>query len=90
VSAAQGFGRGATTTVVVAQTDVPERTLFTGANVPDLLTTRQLPSDAVPPGALRSAADAVGKATLLPLLPGHAPWGAQADAAVSAVAIAPV
>ena len=25
---------------------------------------------------------------LLPLLPGHAPWGAQADAALSAVALA--
>jgi Flp pilus assembly protein CpaB len=71
VTAAYGQGLTATTSVVVAREDIPERTLFTASNVPDLLATRQLPSDVVPPGALRGVVDAVGKATLQPLLAGE-------------------
>src|SRR5262245_13482863 len=58
-------------TVVVAARDIPERTLFTAANVPDLLTTRQLPADTVPAGAARGAAEVVGRTTLQSLLPGE-------------------
>jgi Flp pilus assembly protein CpaB len=71
VTAAYGQGLTATTSVVVARVDIPERTLFTASNVPDLLATRQLPSEAVPLGALRGVVDAVGKATLQPLLAGE-------------------
>jgi Flp pilus assembly protein CpaB len=74
VTAATGFGRG-TTTVVVARQEVPERTLFTGANVGDLLTTRQVPADAAPTGALRQPSDAIGKATTRSLAAGEVVLG---------------
>lgn len=74
LTAAAGFGRG-TTTVVVARQEVPERTLFTGANVGDLLTTRQLPADAAPPDALRQPIEAIGKATTRSLAPGEVVLG---------------
>jgi pilus assembly protein CpaB len=61
VNSAQGFGR-ATAVVVVARQDIPERTLFTGANVGELLTTRRLPADLIPQGALTQPSEAVGKA----------------------------
>lgn len=70
LAAATGFGRG-TATVVVARQEVPERTLFTGANVGELLTTRQLPADAAPPDALRQPAEAIGKATTRSLAAGE-------------------
>lgn len=60
-----------TTPVVVAARQIPDRTLFTASNVPTLLTTRTLPSDAVPLGAARNPAEVIGKATLLALLPGE-------------------
>jgi pilus assembly protein CpaB len=70
VSAAQGLGR-TLTTVVVAQRDIPERTLFTGANIGELLTTRQVPADLVPQGALTRPADATGNVTTTRLVPGE-------------------
>jgi pilus assembly protein CpaB len=62
VTGAQGLGR-ATTRVVVARNEIPERTLFTGANVGALLGTAEVPSDLVPQGALAQASEAVGKVT---------------------------
>jgi pilus assembly protein CpaB len=62
VTGAQGIGR-ATTAVVVARKEIPERTLFTGANVGALLGTAQVPSDLVPEGALLQVSEAVGKVT---------------------------
>ncbi|HLH27249.1 MAG TPA: Flp pilus assembly protein CpaB [Chloroflexota bacterium] len=70
LTAAAGLGRG-TTTVVVARQEIPERTLFTGTNVGDLLTTRQLPADGAPPDALHQPADAIGKATTRSLVAGE-------------------
>jgi pilus assembly protein CpaB len=62
VTGAQGIGR-ATTAVVVARKEIPERTLFTGGNVGALLSTAQVPTDLVPEGALLQANEAVGKVT---------------------------
>jgi pilus assembly protein CpaB len=70
VSAAEGLGRS-TTTVVVARQEIPERTQFTGANVEQLLTTRQLPTDLVPQGALGRPSEAIGRVTTTGLLPGE-------------------
>jgi pilus assembly protein CpaB len=53
--------------VVVANADIPERMQFTAANVAELLTTRELPGDAVPPTALRQPAEAIGKLTSAPI-----------------------
>src|SRR4051794_7871171 len=62
---------GTTVAVVVARQDILERTQFTGRNIEELLTTRRLPTEAVPATALRSPTDAVGKVTLLPLVEGE-------------------
>ncbi len=70
VSSAQAFGRS-TTTVVVARQAIPERTLFTGTNVDQLLTTRQLPTDVVPADALTRPGEAIGKANTTPLAAGE-------------------
>jgi pilus assembly protein CpaB len=70
VSSAQAFGRSATTVVVTRQA-IPERTLFTGGNVDQLLTTRQLPTDVVPADALTRPGEAIGKANTMPLAAGE-------------------
>src|SRR5215207_1646122 len=70
LTAGHGAGRAAVG-VVVAREAVPERTLFTGSNVADLLTTRQTPADIVPPGALTQLSQAIGKATTVSLAPGE-------------------
>ena len=57
--------------VVVARTDIAERTLFTGSNIVDLLTARDLPVDAVPKGALRATSQAIGKITTRTLVAGE-------------------
>jgi pilus assembly protein CpaB len=62
VTSAQGIGR-ATTAVVVARKEIPERTLFTAANVGGLLGIAQVPTELVPEGALLQATEAVGKVT---------------------------
>jgi pilus assembly protein CpaB len=74
MSAAQGFGRG-TVPAVVARQDVPELTLFTGANVNELLATRQLPPDAVPRGALGQPSEAIGRVATRPLAAGEVVLG---------------
>jgi pilus assembly protein CpaB len=53
-----------TVSVVVAAADVPRFTSLT----PDQLTTRDYPKDLVPPGALTSVEDAVGRAPHSPLI----------------------
>jgi pilus assembly protein CpaB len=70
LTAASGFGRAAST-IVVARQEIPERTLFTGANVNELLTTRQVPPDAAPADALRQPSEAIGRATTRSLAPGE-------------------
>lgn len=70
VNTLQGAGHDMTPVVVAAQ-EIPERTLFTGSNVPELLTTRQLPAEAVPPSAARNPTDVIGKSTVQLLLPGE-------------------
>jgi pilus assembly protein CpaB len=70
LTAAAGLGRGAAT-IVVARQEIPERTLFTGVNVNELLTTRQLPADAAPADALRQPSEAIGRATTRSLAPGE-------------------
>ncbi|SRR5579884_3458833 len=52
-----------TATVVRARKEIPERTLFTAANVPDLLVAAQVPTDLVPQGALDQPSEAIGKVT---------------------------
>jgi pilus assembly protein CpaB len=51
-------------TVVVAAVDIPERTRITK----DMLKVVQVPKDVVPQDAVRSADDAVGKATMVKIL----------------------
>jgi Flp pilus assembly protein CpaB len=58
-------------TVVVAREDIPERTLFTGTNMPTLLDTREVPADSVPRGALTRPDEAVGKTTTTALVAGE-------------------
>jgi pilus assembly protein CpaB len=70
VTAAQELGR-ATSAVVLARGEVPERTQFTAGNVRELLTTQQVPRDLVPQGALSDPAEAVGKVTTARLVPGE-------------------
>ncbi|HLI27868.1 MAG TPA: Flp pilus assembly protein CpaB [Chloroflexota bacterium] len=70
LTSVQSAGR-ATTTVVVAREAIPERTLFTGSNIDQLLTTRQVPSELVPPGAVPQPAQLIGKATTVALAPGE-------------------
>jgi pilus assembly protein CpaB len=62
-------------TVVVAREDIPERTLFTGTNVPVLLDTRELPADTVPRGALTRPEEAIGKSTTTQLVAGEIVMG---------------
>jgi Flp pilus assembly protein CpaB len=62
---------GNLTPVVVAAQEIPERTQLTAANTPALLTTRQLPADALPPSAARDPAQVIGKTPLLAPLPGE-------------------
>jgi Flp pilus assembly protein CpaB len=68
--ASRTLGR-ATATVVVAREDIPERTLFTGTNMPTLLDTREVPADGVPRGALTRPDEAVGKTTTTALVAGE-------------------
>lgn len=63
--------RRPTTAVVVARQAIPERTLFTAANVDDLLTERQVPADALPDGALAAPTQAIGKSTIRALVAGE-------------------
>jgi pilus assembly protein CpaB len=49
--------------VVVARQDVPERTLFTAANLDSLLMVRELPPELAPTSALTQPSEAVGKST---------------------------
>src|SRR5262249_43045959 len=58
-------------TVAVARVEIPERTLFTGTNVDQLLTTQQVPRDLVPADALTRPIEAIGKATTMRLAPGE-------------------
>jgi Flp pilus assembly protein CpaB len=61
----------ATATVVVAREEIPERTLFTGTNVPVLLDTREVPADTLPRGALGRPEEAIGKSTTTQLVAGE-------------------
>jgi pilus assembly protein CpaB len=70
LASVQSTGR-ATTTVVVAREAIPERTLFTGTNINQLLTTRQVPTELVPPGAVTQPTQLIGKATTVALAPGE-------------------
>jgi pilus assembly protein CpaB len=74
VGAAQGMGH-ATSMVVVARQQIPERTLFTGSNVDELLTLREFPTDLVPEGALTQPVNAVGKVATTKLAPGEVVLG---------------
>jgi pilus assembly protein CpaB len=74
LSAVQQTSRGSTT-VVVARREVPDRTLFTGGNLEELLATRTLPTDAVPEGALTRPGEAIGKATVTRLATGEVVLG---------------
>jgi len=65
----------ASTLVVVARREIPERTLFTGGNLEELLMVRSLPTDAVPQGALARPGEAIGKATGTRLAPGEVVLG---------------
>ncbi|WDF32533.1 Flp pilus assembly protein CpaB [Arthrobacter agilis] len=56
----------ATTTIITAARDLPAGTVLTDAD----LVPWELPDEAVPPGALRQATDAVGRQVATPLLRG--------------------
>jgi Flp pilus assembly protein CpaB len=70
VSAAQDLGRS-TTQVVVARQQIPDRTLFTTANMDQFLATRAVPTDSVPEGALTHPAAAVGKTSTVRVAAGE-------------------
>jgi pilus assembly protein CpaB len=70
VTAAQDLGHPMSS-VVRARKEIPERTLLTAANVPDLLVTVQVPADLVPQGALGHPNEAIGKVTTTRVLPGE-------------------
>jgi Flp pilus assembly protein CpaB len=61
----------ATSTVVVARQPIDERTLFTAANVDQLLTERELPREAVPEGALTNSMQVIGKSAIRPVVLGE-------------------
>jgi pilus assembly protein CpaB len=58
-------------TVVVARKAIPERTLFTAANVDELLTEREIPADALPEQALGKPHHVIGKSTVRALVAGE-------------------
>lgn len=70
IAATQG-ARQPLVPVVVARYDIPERTLFTAANVDDLLQISHLPAEIVPRRALAEPLAVIGKATTTSLQAGE-------------------